>query len=66
MRKSVTLSSKTPEEIVRKTNHRHKLTRKVMKGVSPSEAVIRNILNYSKALAVMKLHSTGIISMVMN
>jgi hypothetical protein len=35
-------------------------------GTSPSEYVIRNILNYSKALAVLKTERTGIINMVMN
>jgi hypothetical protein len=35
-------------------------------GISPSEHVIRNILNYSKALAVLKTERTGTINMVMN
>ncbi len=34
--------------------------------VSPSESVIRNLLNYSKALAVLKTTETGYINMVMN
>ena len=33
--------------------------------VSPSDAVIRNILNYSKALAVLKTHDSTI-RLVMN
>jgi hypothetical protein len=36
------------------------------KVVSPSESVIRNILNYSKALAVLKTTDTGYINLVMN
>jgi hypothetical protein len=36
------------------------------KVVSPSESVIRNLLNYSKALAVLKTTETGYINMVMN
>ncbi|MEI7897295.1 MAG: hypothetical protein WCJ26_09690 [bacterium] len=34
--------------------------------VSPGESVIRNLLNYSKALAVLKTTETGFINMVMN
>ena len=34
--------------------------------VSPGESVIRNLLNYSKALAVLKTTETGYINMVMN
>jgi len=33
---------------------------------SPSESVIRNLLNYSKALAVLKTNETGYINLVMN
>jgi hypothetical protein len=40
--------------------------RKDPKEVSPSDSVIRNILNYSKALAILKTHDTGIIRLVMN
>lgn len=36
------------------------------KMVSPSESVIRNILNYSKALSVIKTKETGIFNLVMN
>jgi hypothetical protein len=35
-------------------------------GVSPSEQVIRNILNYSKALSVLKTRETGFVNLVMN
>jgi len=41
-------------------------TRRRRKIVSPSESVIRNLLNYSKALAVLKTTETGYINMVMN
>ncbi len=34
--------------------------------VSPSESVIRNLLNYSKALAVLKTTDTGYVNLVMN
>jgi len=34
--------------------------------VSPSESVIRNLLNYSKALAVFNTPKTGYINLVMN
>ena len=33
---------------------------------SPSESVIRNLLDYSKALAVLKTSETGYINLVMN
>jgi hypothetical protein len=35
-------------------------------GVSPSEQVIRNLLNYSSALAVLKTRETGFVNLVMN
>ena len=35
-------------------------------GVSPSEQVIRNILNYSRALAVLNTRETGFVNLVMN
>jgi len=40
--------------------------RRSRKVVSPSESVIRNLLNYSKALTVLKTTQTGYINMVMN
>ena len=40
--------------------------RRSRKVVSPSESVIRNLLNYSKALTVLKSTETGFINMVMN
>jgi len=36
------------------------------KMVSPSESVIRNMLNYSKALTVFKTNDTGYFHLVMN
>ena len=41
-------------------------TRKRRHAVSPSESVIRNLLNYSKALAVIPTAETGYINLVMN
>jgi hypothetical protein len=40
--------------------------RRRSKEVSPSESVIRNLLNYSKALTVLQTNDTGFIHMVMN
>ena len=40
--------------------------RRRRKVVSPSESVIRNLLNYSKALTVLKTTETGYINLVMN
>ncbi|MCX6240590.1 MAG: hypothetical protein NTX43_02135 [Bacteroidetes bacterium] len=34
--------------------------------VSPSDSVIRNLLNYSRALTILKTQDTGIIRLVMN
>ena len=34
--------------------------------VSPSDSVIRNILNYSRALSVLRTSSQGTICLVMN
>jgi hypothetical protein len=39
---------------------------RMRKSVSPRESVIRNLLNYSKALAVLNTNETGFINMVMN
>jgi hypothetical protein len=36
------------------------------KAVSPRESVIRNLLNYSKALKVLKTTETGYVNLVMN
>jgi len=40
--------------------------RRSRKVVSPSESVIRNLLNYSKALTVLTTSETGYINLVMN
>jgi hypothetical protein len=40
--------------------------RRNRKVVSPSESVIRNLLNYSKALTVLTTPETGYINLVMN
>jgi len=40
--------------------------RKNSKEVSPSDSVIRNILNYSKALVILNTNGSGIIRLVMN
>jgi hypothetical protein len=40
--------------------------RRRRKVVSPSESVIRNLLNYSKALTVLSTAETGYINLVMN
>jgi len=40
--------------------------RRNRKAVSPSESVIRNLLNYSKALTVLQTTETGYINVVMN
>lgn len=45
----------TPSEKRRKRNE-----------MNPSESVIRNILNYSKAVSVYKTEDAGIINLVMN
>jgi hypothetical protein len=70
MRKSLTLSSLTSFSPGSKSGH---LTRKNASGkrkerhdVSPSEFVIRNILNYSRALTVFQTEEAGIVKMVMN
>ena len=34
--------------------------------VSPSDTVIRNLINYSKSLVILKTLDTGIIRLVMN
>ncbi|MCX6251229.1 MAG: hypothetical protein NTX61_10815 [Bacteroidetes bacterium] len=39
---------------------------KEKKQISPSEFVIRNILNYAKALEVLKTENTGNVNLLMN
>ena len=38
----------------------------IRKGIPPGEWVIQNILNYSKALSVLKSEKAGYIRMMMN
>jgi len=70
MRKSITLSSLTPFSPGSKTgSYTRRISsgkRKERRDVSPSESVIRNILNYSMALNVFQTEETGIVRMVMN
>jgi hypothetical protein len=49
-----------------KENNPSAETHRRRKAVSPSESVIRNLLNYSKALAVLKTTDTGYVNLVMN
>lgn len=46
---------------------KHQLRKKMERnGVSPSEQMIRNLLNYSSALAVLKTREIGFVNLVMN
>ncbi len=46
---------------------RHQLRKKMERnGVSPSEQIIRNLLSYSSALAVLKTRGAGFVNLVMN
>jgi hypothetical protein len=48
-------------------NRNHQLRkRKERNGVSPSEQVIRNLMNYSLSLVVLKTRETGFVNLVMN
>jgi hypothetical protein len=49
-----------------KANEVSSENRRRRKVVSPSESVIRNLLNYSKALTVLSTAETGYINLVMN
>jgi hypothetical protein len=64
MKRHATLFSLNP--IVSKENSFSSEFRKNRKEVSPSESVIRNLMNYSKALNVLKTQDSGIIHLVMN
>ena len=70
MKKTLTLYPSTPYSSSTTSGARirkHLLRKKVERnGISPSEQVIRNILNYSAALAVLKTRETGFINLVMN
>ena len=67
MRKPLTLCSDTLSSVSRKENENAEKMEKshVREGVSPSELVIRNIMNYSKALSVLSLKD-GFLYRVMN
>ncbi len=67
MRKPLTLCSDTLSSVFRKENENTEKMEKshVRDGVSPSEMVIRNIMNYSKALSVLRLKD-GYFYRVMN
>ena len=64
MKRTATIFSLTPFQPKVNDPSPEKLRRR--KVVSPSESVIRNLLNYSKALTVLKSTETGFINMVMN
>ncbi len=64
MKKSATLYSLNSR--ISKENVFSTKLRKNRKEVSPSDSVIRNILNYSQALTILQTQDSGIIRMVMN
>jgi hypothetical protein len=70
MKKTLTLYPIPSYSSKNKTGARtrkHLLRKKMERnGVSPSELVIRNILNYSKALSVLRTRETGFVNLVMN
>ena len=70
MKKTLTLYSHpslSSHERTGARTRRHQLRKKMERnGVSPSEQVIRNILSYSYALAILKTRETGFINLVMN
>ena len=64
MKRSATLYSLNAK--MSKENGFSTISRKNAKEVSPSDSVIRNILNYSQALTILQTQDSGIIRMVMN
>ena len=64
MKRTATIYSLTNGHL--KENDPSVQSRRKSQRVSPSEMVIRNLLNYSKALAVLKTNDTGFIHLVMN
>jgi hypothetical protein len=66
MRKVLTFHSLTSSGSSHKDGFRNRKKKSPKNGVSPSEYVIRNILNYSRALAVFNIPDCGPISMLMN
>jgi hypothetical protein len=49
-----------------KSNEPVEEKRRVRKVVSPSESVIRNLLNYSRALQIIRTQDAGMINLLMN
>jgi hypothetical protein len=70
MRKPFTLCTKPsfsdPEQPSRKKQRPERGLTMRRNGVSPGEYVIRNLMNYSKALSVLNTKETGIVNVVMN
>jgi hypothetical protein len=70
MKKTLTLYSRPSLSSKEKSGartRRHQLRKKMeRKGVSPAEQVIRNLLNYSSALVVLKTRETGFMNLIMN
>ncbi|MEI7981657.1 MAG: hypothetical protein WCI71_08370 [Bacteroidota bacterium] len=64
MKRSATIYSLSPKNA--KVNGPSAVKRRIRKVVSPSESVIRNLLNYSKALTVLTTLHNGYINLVMN
>jgi hypothetical protein len=64
MKRTATIYSLNP--VHSRENNSSAETHRRRKAVSPSESVIRNLLNYSKALAVLKTTDTGYVNLVMN
>lgn len=61
MKRTATIFSSSIKSQSGITEKRHK-----RQETGPSESVIRNILNYSKALEVYQTQDSGIINLVMN
>jgi len=70
MKKTLTLYPLTSYSSSKKSgarSRRYQLRKKMERiGVSPSEQVIRNLLNYSSALSVLKTRGTGFVNLMMN
>jgi hypothetical protein len=65
MKRTATFYSLTPHHSA-KVNDFTADNRRRGREFSPSESVIRNLLNYSKALKVLKTTENGYINLVMN
>ena len=70
MNKPLTLSSVSSSAYKEQSGSRprkYQLRKKMERnGISPGERVIRNIMNYSRALSVLKTSETGFVNFVMN